>query len=215
MMTSDREASEAFEGRQGLRLWLMVSGLAIGLILAATGWWWFTRPYVFHGSVIEPSTRASDIALMDQAGQAFRLSEQTGDVVLVYFGYTFCPDECPTILAELKQVRARLGDQAARVRVVFVTVDPARDTVERLRSYLAAFDPTMIGVTGTLAELRPVWQAYGVYQAVRSDLGAGTTVDHSSRVYVVDTDGDLRLTFSIDMEAAAMAEDVQALLRGR
>jgi protein SCO1/2 len=130
----------------------------------------------FKGGVLEPPHPAPDFALMAPDGSTFRLSRHRGDVVLLSFGYTFCPDVCPTTLAELAQVRARLGAAASRVRVVFITVDPDRDTSERLRAYTRAFDPTFVGLTGTAERLAEVRRGYGVVAEKR--VVAGTTAPY-------------------------------------
>ncbi|MBI3961298.1 MAG: SCO family protein [Deinococcus sp.] len=186
-------------------------GLVItaGLALAVAGTGLFTRPYVFHGSLIDPPVPAVDFALTDQFGQPFHLSQQTGNVVLLFFGYTSCPDECPATLAQLKQVRAQLGNQAERVRVVFITVDPEQDTQEHIGEFLARFDPAFTGLTGSTAELEPVWRSYGVYQAKRTEL-----VEHTSRIYAIDPRGNLRLTYPIETSDNDLARDIQQLLKG-
>jgi protein SCO1/2 len=125
----------------------------------------------FRGGALDPPRSAPEIALRTHEGADFRLSRHRGDVVAITFGYTFCPDVCPTTLAELAQVRARLGPAGARLRVVFVTVDPERDGPERLRAYTHAFDRTFTGLTGTPAELAAVQKAYGVIARKQSVRG--------------------------------------------
>lgn len=194
-------------------------GLAALLGLAATFVaLLYSRPHVFAGSSFEPPVPAADFALPDQHGETFRLSEQQGKAVLLFFGYTHCPDICPVTLAALREVKTLLGEQAERVRVVFVTTDPERDTPSRLGEYLKNFDAEFLGLSGSRQELEPVWQAYGVYQAREEDHDsdleeAAYTVDHSTRVYAIDPQGNLRLTFWFGIESQAMAADVRALLR--
>ena len=201
----------------------MIASLALVIGAAAA----FARPYTFHGSLIEPAVRAADFALSDQNGQTFRLSEQAGSVVLMFFGYTSCPDACPATMAQFKRVRADLGPQAERVRFVLVTVDPERDTPERLREYLAAFDPSFTGVTGSLEDMEKVWSSYAVYrekapvEATPDSAGShghadqAYEIDHTVRVYAVDVKGNLRLTYTMDTETEALEEDVKQLLKGR
>jgi protein SCO1/2 len=148
------------------------------------------------------------------------LSDQQGKVVLLYFGYTNCPDVCPITLAELKEVKNELNNLAENVSIVFVTTDPDRDDPETVKSYLDKFDPGFIGLTGELADLKPVWQSYGVYQAkIEDDHGeshaspSNYEVDHSTRVYVIDSNGDLRMTFPFGMEVSAMVSDLSHLLK--
>jgi protein SCO1/2 len=169
--------------------------------------------YSFHGSVIDPPAPAPDFALRDQRGQVFRLSDQKGKLILLYFGYTSCPDVCPTTLAVLKRTRMQLDRQAEQVRVVFVTVDPERDSAERIGAYLGAFDPTFVGLSGTEPELEPIWRAYGVYRQKQPGSSAlGYTVDHTARIYLIDAQGQLRLTFPFGITADDIAPDVRYLL---
>lgn len=169
--------------------------------------------YTFKGSLIDPPLPAEDFTLKDQHGQTFHLGGHRGEVVLIFFGYTHCPDVCPVTLADFRQIKEQLGDKADRVKFVFVTVDPERDTPERIAQHLANFDPDFIGLTGEPEELRAVWDAYGVY-ADKSEAGSasGYLVDHTARVYVVDGSGNLRLTYAFGTENQAMAQDVDHLV---
>lgn len=198
-----------------LNRWTIGLGLAAALILVS-GLWLATQPYSFHGAVIEPATRAPDFTLTTQTGESFRLSAQTGNVLVLFFGYTSCPDVCPTTLMAFKKIRARLPRDTDRTRFVFITVDPERDTPAKLRDYLAAFDPAFIGLTGTIAELEPVWRAYGVYRAkVPGSSDLAYTVDHSSRTYVIDASGNLRVTYSYGEDVDNIAQDLTHLLGER
>jgi protein SCO1/2 len=171
------------------------------------------RPYTFQGSLIEPPVSAPDFELTDFNGQRFQLSTLQDQVVIIFFGYTSCPDVCPVTLSDFMQIRSKLGDQAENVSFVFVTVDPERDTPERMRRYLTNFDTGIIGLTGERSELEPVWEAYGVYQA-RAEGGSEENylVDHSSRVYVIDLDGNLRLTYLFGTDDELITEDVHHLV---
>lgn len=192
---------------------LLGSATLIGLA-AVGGTLFFARPHAFAGSLYDPPLPAKDFTLADQHGQAFRLSENKGNIVLMFFGYSNCPDVCPVTLSDFKKVKAELGPQAERVRFVFITTDPERDTPERLSEYLEFFDPAIIGLTGSRAELEPVWDAYGVYQAkVETESSAGYLVDHTSRVYLIDTDNNFRMTFQFGTEPRAMAGDIAELLK--
>lgn len=187
-------------------------GILVVLLLAVVGTQLFAQPYTFRGSLIDPPLPSHDFVLTDQAGQPFRLRDQQGNVVVMAFGYTACPDVCPTTLADFKRVRTLLGEQAEHVRFVFVTVDPERDTPERLGQYMAAFDPSFRGLSGADADLEQVWNNYGIYhekQYVGS--AAGYLVDHTSRIYVVDAQGNLRLTFPFGTQVEDMAEDIRHL----
>ena len=168
-----------------------------------------------RGSVIEPAMPAAEISLTDQNGQPFRLADHRGKVVLLFFGYTYCPDVCPATMAELRAARAMLKpEDAARVQVVFITVDPARDTAASIQEYVSRFDPAFLGLSGTEAELSAVWQAYGVFREIeQSDSVAGYLVAHTSRVYVVDVNGNLSLSFAFGTPPADVANDLRILLK--
>jgi protein SCO1 len=193
-------------------LWIGL-GLLLGL-LGVAGFLYF-RPHSFHGSLIQEEYAAPDFQLPDGIGGEFRLAEQRGDLVMIFFGYTYCPDVCPATLSELKQVRRALGRDAERVQVVFITVDPARDTPERVAQYARGFDPTFHGLSGSEEQLAPVWKDYAVYFQ-RNLAGADDTrytVDHTSHVYLVDAAGNLRLTYSFGTPVEQIFEDVRYLLR--
>lgn len=196
----------------GTILWVVL-GVALGLLLAAGAYYF--RPYQFHGSVIQEVYAAPDFELQEGEGGSFRLSDQRGNLVLIFFGYTYCPDVCPATLSELKQVRRALGDDGERVQVVFITVDPERDTPEKTAKYAKGFHPSFHGLSGTVAQLEPVWRDYGVFYQLNRDNPQDTvyTVDHSSHVYLVDAEGNLRLTYSFGTPVEQIYEDVRYLLR--
>jgi protein SCO1/2 len=137
--------------------------------------------------------RAPDFTLDDQNGQPFRLSDHRGHVVALFFGYTHCPDVCPTTLAALARAKRKLTAGAKPLDVVFVTVDPARDTTAVVRRYVRLFDPSFIGLTGTEAQLAPVYAAYHIYhqQLPHTPRNANYTVAHSSTIVFIGSDGDL------------------------
>ena len=191
---------------------LLVTVAIVAMVGAGAGL--SARPYTFHGSLIDPPVPAVDFTLTDQTGQPFRLSEQAGNVVLLFFGYTSCPDVCPATLTQFKRIRTEMGKEAGRVRFVLVTVDPQRDTAERLRQYLTGFDSSFVGLTGTWLDLDQVYRSYGVYQAIPVP-GPAYTVDHTDRVYAIDPKGNLRLTYTSDTTADDLAQDVRQLLKGK
>ncbi len=174
---------------------------AVGLVLA--------QPYTLRGSAIVPPAPAPEIALGD-----YRLSAEQGKVVMLAFGYTTCPDICPATLGEFKQVLEGLGKDAENVQMLFITVDPARDTPERMDAYTAAFDPRIRGLSGSEEELQAVWGAYGVTRIIR-EVGskAGYLVDHSTRIYVVDGAGNLRATYAFGTPVADLVSDLRFLVR--
>ena len=186
---------------------LLVGLLAVFLLLGPT------REYTFQGSLIDPPVAAPLFELTDVDGRRIQLSDLDGQVVIMFFGYTSCPDVCPVTLSDFLQIRSRLGSEAENVSFVFVTVDPERDTPERMKKYLTNFDPEIIGLTGTRAELESVWASYGVYEAKLEGGSEGNyLVDHSSRIYVIDAEGNLLLTYLFGTENKVIAEDVRHLV---
>jgi len=177
---------------------------------------WALGAPAFKGGVLDPPRAAPEFALQGADGREFRLGRQRGQVVVMAFGYTFCPDVCPTTLAEFAQVKGRLGPAEKQVRFVFITVDPERDSAERLRAYTGAFDRSFLGLTGSDAQLEAVRKAYGVIARKQSVPGtsAAYLVDHSAFVYVVDRDGRLRLMFPFGTAVDDMTHDIK-LLTGR
>lgn len=172
------------------------------------------HPYQFHGSLIDPAQPASPINLVDQNGRGFQLAGQRGRVALIYFGYTNCTDACPATLNLMNEVRANLGKADDKVRVVFVTVDPEWDTQARLKDYLAAFDPSFVGLTGSLNQLQDVWKGYGVLAERDQAIGkTAETVNHTTALYLVDPQGNLRLTYTADFAVADLVADVRQLLK--
>jgi protein SCO1 len=192
-------------------IWLGV-GILIGLagVLGAA----FIRPYTLHGSVFTPAQKAPDFSLQDANGNSFRLSDQKDRLVVLFFGYTRCPDVCPQTLTMMKEIRADLGTRAKDVSFVFITVDPAYDSAAIVKDFVKAFDPDIVGLTGTEASLQPVWKAYGVYR--ESTNPADHTPEqieaHSAQAYLVDRAGRLRLTYSDGTPANDIEQDIRYLL---
>ena len=141
---------------------------------------------------------AHDFTLSDQFGRPFRLSDQRGRLVLLFFGYTHCPDVCPTTLSSWAKVESVLGDQADDVTFAFVTVDPQRDTPERLARHLAVFSPRFLGLSGTREELARVYETFRVVpERVPIRPGAaGYLIDHSTRMFLIDQEGVLKRRFN-------------------
>lgn len=191
----------------------ILAGAAVFLILVAGfGAAAVLRPHPYSGSEILPARTAPEIQLTQADGTIYRLSEQQGKVVLVFFGYTHCPDVCPLTLGEFKQIKEKLGSKAANVEFVFITVDPERDTPQVMADHVARFDPAFIGLSGSEAELDPVWRAYGVYHE-KVPASVGYSMDHSAFTYVIDKQGNLRLTYDFGTSANDLLSDVEALLR--
>ena len=158
---------------------------------------------------------APDFSLRSTAGTDLQLSRYRGKLVILEFGYTSCPNVCPESLAMLAQARQKLGALANQVQVVFVTVDPERDTADLLRKYLAAFDPTFVGVTGTPAQMEKVRQDYGITAKKEMVEGSKTNyaVHHSSYLYFVDRQGSLRGLMPFGRTADDIVHDARILLK--
>jgi protein SCO1/2 len=173
--------------------------------------------HFFRGDRVLDAPQAAEIALTDQHGEPFRLSEHRGRVVLVFFGYVQCPDVCPATLSTWSRVSRALGDDRDDVRFVFVTVDPERDTATRLREHLAIFGRDFIGLTGTQEDLDAVYRAYGVTgeKLQLFDSAVGYLVEHSSQTFLIDTDGTQRLRYDFDARSDDVLTDVRWLLARR
>jgi protein SCO1/2 len=169
-----------------------------------------------RSGVFSPPRAAPEFSLQGSDGSEIKLSHYRGKVVALGFGYTFCPDVCPTTLLELAQARKKLGTVGKEFQVVYVTVDPERDSAERLRKYLAAFDPSFIGATGTPERLADVRKAYGILVSKKTfpDSPSAYLVHHSSYVYLIDRDGKLCAIRPFGSSIDDLVHDVTALLNG-
>jgi len=166
--------------------------------------------------VFNPPRLAPEFALRGTDGADFKLSRYRGKVVALGFGYTFCPDVCPTTLLELAQARKKLGADARDFQVIYVTVDPERDSAARLKTYLSAFDDSFLGATGTPEQLAHVRKAYGISIAKKTVDGnpSAYLVHHSSFVYFIDREGRLRAMLPFGGRTVDdIAHDIRTLLK--
>jgi protein SCO1/2 len=155
----------------------------------------------------------SDFSLPDTAGKTLKLADFKGKAVVLFFGYTHCPDVCPTTLAELSQALQQLGDDGKRVQVLMVTVDPARDTAPLLGQYVAAFNPTFVGLRpADDAQLVKVTKDFRVYYAKVPSKAGDYTMDHTAASYVFDPQGRLRLFARDGQGAQSWVHDLKILL---
>jgi protein SCO1/2 len=185
----------------------IIVGVGIVIILlVASLFFYLTGKPSLRGSVITPPWTAPGINLHDQNGNPFTLSSQKGKVVLLYFGYVNCPDECPLTMAHVKLARESLGNRARDVQVIMVSTDPVRDTPQALKTFMEHFDPSFLGLTGSIPELQKVWRDYGVTVE-----DGGET--HSTFLYVIDPAGNVRETFLPDTEPQDIAADIRLLLK--
>lgn len=153
------------------------------------------------------------LSLTDHTGKRRSINDFKGKVVVLFFGYTHCPDVCPTTMSDLKQAMKLLGDKSDQVQVLFVTVDPARDTQQVLAQFVPSFDPRFIGLWGTQAEVVANMDAYKVYAAKVTEPGKnGYTMDHSAGVYVFDQTGAPRIYIHYGQKPADIAHDLKVLL---
>ncbi len=207
MTTSINIAAKTFR-------WLVALALAAVIVSGGTAWLAGKEQYVFRGITTE-APRAAEFDLTAQNGARVRLSDFRGKMVLLYFGYTNCPGICPTTLAEVDQALKALGAaKAARVQVMMISVDPERDTPERLRAFMAHFNPAFIGLTGTPKEITAVASRYGIYYRKGEQTeGGGYVVDHTSMVIVVDPAGHVRLLFPFGTAVRDMASDLAHLVQ--
>ncbi len=166
----------------------------------------------FHAQDVTGANYARGFELPDTTGKVRTLADFRGEVVGVYFGFIQCPDVCPTALTRAVEVKERLGAQAERFRLIFVTVDPERDTPEVVSAYLANFDPAFVGlIPPDAASLERVAKEYRVYYR-KVPTGASYTMDHTATTFVYDVSGRLRLAVPHALSAEAFAEDVATLL---
>lgn len=171
------------------------------------------KPPSFQNTDITGLDYARDFALTDHNGKARTLADFKGKVVLVFFGYTQCPDVCPTTMAELASVMQELGPKADQVQVLFVTVDPERDTQALLAQYVPAFDPRFLGLYGDAAATAKVAKEFKVFYAKVAGKTAGNySMDHIAGSYVFDRNGKIRLFVRHGQGAAPIVHDLKQLL---
>lgn len=188
-----------------------LAALALAAGLYAGGAFRQPAPELEGATLYPPDFRpVADFALRDQRGQSFTLADLHGRWNLLFFGFTSCPDICPTTLQTLQQVDAALERETQEaVRVVFVSVDPARDTPDKLAGYLDYFNPEFIGLTGPHEQLQPLVQSFGVYYTrPENTADGGYLVDHSAGVFLVGPDGRPKALFSAPHQAERMARDI-------
>lgn len=167
----------------------------------------------FIGSDISGTGLGAGMAIPDTSGQVRTLNDYKGKVTVVFFGFTQCPDVCPTALAELSQTMDLLDDKADDVQVVLVSVDPERDTPEILSAYVSAFHPSFVGLTGSLEQLHTAAQSFKAYYAkAPGPTPEQYTMDHTASFYVFDKKGDVRVLIAGDASATDIASDIRQLL---
>ena len=204
----------AFTARTAFR-WLL------GFIVAALAVWMAGCNRA--GDAAAPGFRGIDLTgapygrgfrLTDAEGRERTLADYKGKAVLLYFGFTQCPDVCPTALIRAAEVRKLLGAEGDKLQVIFITVDPARDTPQVIKAYTAAFDPSFVGLYGDAKRTRETADEFKVYYK-QVPTGSSYTMDHSALSYVFDPQGRLRLAIRHEQTAADYAHDIRQVLAGR
>lgn len=193
------------------RRWLAGSAAgALALLLGAC-----SKPHTFNGVDITGVPYARGFALTDFDGKTVTLKDFAGKVVVLYFGYTQCPDVCPAALQTMADTMNLLGDKARDVQFIFITVDPERDTPAILKAYVTHFNPSFIALTGTPAQIEATAKDFKVYyKKVPGKTPGSYTMDHTAGFYVFDPKGRIRLFEREGVSAKAVAEDIRALLNG-
>lgn len=195
--------------------------VATGVLLGLAGvLWWLGAPFGRagepggpQGNYLPSPIPAPDFVLTSQNGERVSSGDFPGKALVVFFGYTSCPDVCPLTLSHLSRAFGLMDENGERIQVLFISVDPERDTPARIGTYLANFHPSFVGLTGTEDEIRSVASAFGVYFS-RVGEGEGYTVDHTARSFVIDKSGEIVLTFPVSSTPEEMATDLTRLLKG-
>lgn len=188
---------------------LGIAALALSLLAACA-----PDKLAFKSIDITGADYAKGFTLKDQNGQVRALSDFKGKVAVLFFGYTQCPDVCPTSMTELAEVKRLLGADGERLQGLFITVDPARDTPELLKAYMANFDPSFLAFSPTPEQLAEVAKHYKVYyKKVDGKTPTSYTMDHSAGSYIYDPQGHLRLYSRYGSGAQALADDIRLLLK--
>ena len=203
--------------------WIVLAALAVASLALASGAVIWLRPAPPPTAAVDSgvmrvagATIGGPFQLIDHNGKAVSEADFAGKFMLIYFGFTHCPDFCPTELAVMGNAVDALGTEGARVVPIFITVDPERDTSEHIKDYVAAFHPRMIGLTGSLAQIESVAKTYKVYFKKQPGPGGDGAddyqVDHTVFVYLMGPDGTLRSMFRHGTSAAAMSGEIRGQL---
>lgn len=194
---------------QATLILIMLAGLTL------VGCQAFAGGYQYKGAVVDPPQPLPDFELMSAGGQPFHLSDVAGDISLIYFGYTNCPDVCPLTMWEIKNALANLETGRERVHVIFISADPERDTPQVLGKYMAVFGPEFVGLSDDFEKVQAVMQPYGAFaqkEAVE-DSALGYVVNHSASLYLVSPQRQLLLQYPFGFEAEDLRSDLAHLLR--
>lgn len=196
-------------------LWGVIIGVTLGF--GASEFWHRDRSRLAPTATeaIRDSIK-SDFALVDHTGKSVTDENYRGKWLLVFFGFTNCPDVCPTALNEIAQIMENLGEKAAKVQPLFITVDPERDTPERMAEFVSAFDPRITGLTGTLEQIKASTKSFKVYYAKEVQKGApdGYTMEHTASLYLIDPKGRFVRPYSYNATIEEISDDLWERLQG-
>ncbi|MFY7864976.1 MAG: SCO family protein [Roseateles sp.] len=196
-----------------MRFWVKTAAIAVMAASLAACDQMGTSKASFQGVDLTGAEYARGLSLSDQDGRSRSLSEFKGKVVVVFFGFTQCPDVCPTTLAELAEVKRSLGAEGERVQGVFVTVDPERDTTTLLKAYVDSFDPSFVALRGSEEQTKAAAKEFKVYYAkVPGKTPESYTMDHTAASFIFDTQGRVRVFSRYGSGASALANDIKLLL---
>lgn len=209
-MTSGRKMTLRQPPRRQMLAWL-AAGAALPLLQGCERGVGSGPTSRFKGLDITGAQYGRGFSLVDHDGRRRTLADFRGRVVLMYFGFAQCPDVCPTALTRAAEVKRLLGDQSNRFQVLFVTVDPERDTPAMLREYMAAFDPGFLALTGSMTEIKAAADEFRVYYK-KVPTGSSYTMDHGAMSYLFDPQGRLRVILRHSQTADDYAADVRSLL---
>ncbi len=189
------------------------AALLTGLAITLAGCGGQGEKPVFKLTDVTGASFGKTLELTDHNGQRRTLADFKGKVVTLFFGFTHCPDVCPTTLVEMANVMKELGGDAGRVQVLFVSVDPERDTVEVLKRYVPAFHPSFLGLTGNADEIARAAREFKIFYQKQKLPGGGYTMDHSAGTYILDSEGRLRLFAQYGAGAPTLLHDIRQLLK--
>ena len=187
--------------------------IALVILIAGIAVYQYTLPPTLHGSVIDPPKPMPDFTLSSMNSHT-HLSDFKGKVTVIFFGYTNCKDICPATMAKMSTAFDKLGDRAADVRLIFISVDYKRDTPQTTGAYASKFRPNFVGLTGSQAEIDTVTRDYGIYYKLDNpDANGNYEVEHTADVMVLDRQGRLEMTWSPDQQPDEIAADLSVLIK--
>ena len=193
-------------------MWMLIGFIGLGLL--SLGCQTFASTYEYKGVSLESSEPLPDFELRSATGETFRLSDVEGDLVLIYFGYTSCPDVCPLTMWEVKKALADLETGQDQVHVIFITADPKRDTPEILSRYMTAFGPEFIGLTDDFEKIEAVMKPFGAFaeKEIVADSSLGYLVSHTATLFLVDPHRRLFLQYPFGFKAEELTQDLNHIL---